>query len=166
MTGLSTEQSSAVLNCLSEVVDESIGNINESLIPRSEQDRTIRAYQTDFVHLKSEISLLERNDFAIIKQENERIASEVEKLKSKMREDLQRLQAGVRLDMNLDKARVRDEQNALLYKIKQTESKLETEISQMRNGIENVHWDTIKTIGAAGTSLGLVVLAWARYFKT
>ena len=124
------------------MVDESIGNINESLIPRSEQDRTIRAYQTDFVHLKSEISLLERNDFAIIKQ------------------------AGVRLDMNLDKARVRDEQNALLYKIKQTESKLETEISQMRNGIENVHWDTIKTIGAAGTSLGLVVLAWARYFKT
>jgi multidrug resistance efflux pump len=148
-----------------EVVEESIQSINQSLIPRTEQDRTIRAYQSNFIHLKSEISLLEKNDFAIIKQENERIASEVEKLKSKMRDDLQRLQAGVRLDMNLDKARVRDEQNALLSKIKQTESKLETEIGQMRAAIENVRWDTIKTIGAAGTSIGLVVLAWARYFK-
>jgi hypothetical protein len=151
------------------------------MVAKSDQAKTIQGYKLDFAHLKSEIHLLERNDFAILKQENERISGDVEKLKQKMREDLQRMQASIRLDMNLEKARVRDEQSVVQMKIKETESRLEQEVTQLRANIENVRWDTIKTIGgmfflesvialipflAAATSIGFVILGWARYFKS
>ena len=82
-----------------------MAHVQQNVLSREQQERSIQAYRLDFAHLKSEIHLLEKNDFAILKQENERILGETEKLKSKMREDLQRLQASFRLDMNLDKVR-------------------------------------------------------------
>ena len=140
--------------------------LREEMVERQEHERTINAYQQEFSALKSDIHLLEKNDFVLLKQENERIAAEVEKLKLKIRDDLAKLQSGVRLDMNLDKGRVRDEQNVLQLKIKETESTMEQEISQLRVSVQNVKWDTIKTIGAAASSVGLLVLGWARYFKS
>ncbi len=59
------------------------------MVPKSDADQIVRAYKIDFAHLKSEIHLLEKNDFGILKQENERITGEVSQLKAKMREDLQ-----------------------------------------------------------------------------
>jgi cell division protein FtsB len=52
----------------------------------------------DFAQLKSEIHLLERNDFAALKAENERMAAEVAKLQQKVREDINRTIAGNRLE--------------------------------------------------------------------
>ena len=164
--GFSKQQSEAVLNSLSEVINETMEGIRQTMVSKTEQDRYLHAYKADFSHLKAEIHLLEKNDFAILKQENEKIVGEVEKLKSKMRDDLQRLQGGTRLDMNLDKARIRDEQSVLQLKINEAQANMEQEISQLRASIDNVKIDTIKTIGAAATSIGLLILGWARYFKS
>lgn len=57
----------------------------------------------DFARLKSDIQLLERNDFALMKSENERLMADVEKLKQRLREEITRTTAGVRLDLNLEK---------------------------------------------------------------
>jgi hypothetical protein len=57
----------------------------------------------DFAQLKADLKMLERNDFALLKAENDRMASEVEKLKQKLREDLNRLHASHRLEVNLEK---------------------------------------------------------------
>lgn len=117
--GFTRTQSETILSSLQEVIDASMEDLQRTMVSRAHQDKTVHSYRLDFAHLKSDIQLLEKNDFALLKQENERIAGEVEKLKSKMREDLQRFQAGVRLDMNLDKGRVRDEQSVLQLQIKE-----------------------------------------------
>lgn len=57
----------------------------------------------DFAKLKSEIQLLERSDFVLMKSENERLMADVEKLKQRLREEIARTTAGVRLDLNLEK---------------------------------------------------------------
>lgn len=145
--GFSRDQAEVIITQLNEVMNGCLQDLRHQMVTKTEQGKTIHSYRLDFAHLKSEIHLLEKNDFAILKQENERIATEVEKLKQKMREDLQRMHAGVRLDMNLDKARIRDEQSVVQMKIKETETKMEQEVAQLRASIENVRIDTIKTIG-------------------
>ena len=57
----------------------------------------------DFAQLKSEVQLVEKNDISLMKAENDRLASDLEKLKGRLREEITRTQAGVRLDLNLEK---------------------------------------------------------------
>lgn len=59
--------------------------------------------KVDFAQLKSELQLLEKNDVALLKAENDRLLTDVEKLKQRLREEITRTQAGVRLDLNLEK---------------------------------------------------------------
>ena len=46
---------------------------------------------------------MEKNDLAMMKAENERLATDLERLKQRLREEITRTQAGVRLDLNLEK---------------------------------------------------------------
>lgn len=54
-----------------------------------------------------------------MRNENDRLLSEVEKLKNALREQITRTQAGVRLDLNLEKGRIRDEASVHELKIKE-----------------------------------------------
>ena len=47
--------------------------------------------------------MMERNDLAAMRAENDRLMSDIEKLKQRLREEISRTQAGVRLDLNLEK---------------------------------------------------------------
>ena len=46
---------------------------------------------------------MEKNDLAMMKAENERLVTDLERLKQRLREEITRTQAGVRLDLNLEK---------------------------------------------------------------
>ena len=46
---------------------------------------------------------MEKNDLAMMKAENDRLLTDLEKLKQRLREEISRTQAGVRLDLNLEK---------------------------------------------------------------
>lgn len=59
--------------------------------------------KVDFAQLKSEMQLVEKNDLALMKAENDRLMGEVDKLKQRLREEITRSQAGFRLDLNLEK---------------------------------------------------------------
>ncbi len=48
---------------------------------------------------------MEKNDLAMMKAENDRVISDLERLKQRLREEIARTQAGVRLDLNLEKGR-------------------------------------------------------------
>ena len=46
---------------------------------------------------------MEKNDLSLMKAENDHLATDLEKLKQRLREEITRTQAGVRLDLNLEK---------------------------------------------------------------
>jgi hypothetical protein len=50
---------------------------------------------------------LEKNDVALMKADNDRLVTDVERLKARLREEISRTQAGVRLDLNLEKGKSR-----------------------------------------------------------
>ncbi|CAG8552803.1 216_t:CDS:2 [Diversispora eburnea] len=82
--------------------------------------------------------MLEKNDFSMLKSDNERLLSEIEKLKQKLGDEIKRTQASTRLDISLDKGRIRDEASILEMKLKETDTKIESEISNMRTQMEAI----------------------------
>lgn len=99
--------------------------------------------QVDFARLKSEIQLLERNDFAMMKSENERLMADVEKLKQRLREEVTRTVSGVRLSLNLEKGRIRDESSVHALKIKEVDTRIESEIAGVRTSIQSAKFNVL-----------------------
>ncbi|KAI9146170.1 mitochondrial protein [Paraphysoderma sedebokerense] len=161
--GFTREQSESIMTSFSEVVNESMQNLTKNMVSKSDQEKNVHMYKVDFTQLKSEIKMLEKNDFAILKGENERLVAEVEKLKLKMREEMNRLQAGVRLDMNLEKGRIRDEASVQEGKIREADARIETEISNIRTQLESIKYEIIRNIVGTITAAGGLILAYLRF---
>jgi hypothetical protein len=92
--------------------------------------------QVDFAQLKSELQLIEKNDLASLKSDNDRLVADMQKLKQRLREEITRTQAGVRLDLNLEKGRMRDESSGQELKIKEVDTRIEQEIAHLRTTIQ------------------------------
>lgn len=80
---------------------------------------------------------MEKNDLAMIKAENDRLVTDIEKLKQRLREEITRTQAGVRLDLNLEKGRMREESSGQELKIKEVDTRIEQEIAGLRTTIQS-----------------------------
>jgi hypothetical protein len=93
--------------------------------------------QVDFAQLKSELQLNEKNDLTMIKAENDRLLTDIEKLKQRLREEISRTQAGVRLDLNLEKGRIREEATKQELKMKEVDTRIEQEIAGLRAAIQS-----------------------------
>jgi hypothetical protein len=127
-----------------------------------EQDKHVHMYRADFAQLKSEVHMLEKNDFAALKADNERLTQDLDKMKEKMREELNKLQAGVRLDLSLEKGRVRDEAQQHELKIQEVDNRIKTEVLTMRSTIHSLKWDIIKYIIGAFISAGALLITYVR----
>lgn len=143
-SGISREQADVLTESLRDVIDESISNLAKGLVTREEGDQTNYTQKVDFTRLKSELQLLERNDFALMKSENERLMADVEKLKQRLREEITRTTAGVRLDLNLEKGRIRDESAVHALKIKEVDTRIESEIAGLRTSIQSAKFNVLQ----------------------
>lgn len=73
----------------------------------------------------------------MIKAENDRLLTDIEKLKQRLREEISRTQAGVRLDLNLEKGRIREEASKQELKMKEVDTRIEQEIAGLRAAIQS-----------------------------
>ncbi|KAJ2654784.1 Protein fmp32, mitochondrial [Coemansia sp. RSA 1200] len=163
--GFSKQQSEAIVVSVTDVLQESTHSILSNIVTKAEQDKTLYMYKVDFAQLKSEIQMMEKTDFSMMKAENERLQGEVNKLKQKLREEITRTQAGVRLDMSLEKGRARDEQAVHEIKIRETDAKIEQEISALRTQMESIKFSILQYMIGTITGTGALILAYLRMFK-
>ena len=75
------------------------------------------------------MTLVEKQDYSLLRAENDRLLADVEKLKQRLREEISKTSAGVRLDLNLEKGRMRDELNARELKIREVDTRIEVKKS-------------------------------------
>lgn len=142
--GVKREQADVLVTALIDVMNESLDNFSRGLVRRDEADRLTYTQKVDFAKLKSEIQLLERSDFVLMKSENERLMADVEKLKQRLREEITRTTAGVRLDLNLEKGRIRDESSVHALKIKEIDTRIESEIAGVRTSIQSAKFNVLQ----------------------
>lgn len=99
-----------------------------------------------------------KNDLAMIKTENERLVTEVERLKQRLREEITRTQAGVRLDLNLEKGRMREESSKQELKIKEVDTRIEQEIANLKTNIQASKATTLQYLVGFGASLLCIII--------
>jgi len=86
------------------------------------------------------------------------LTSEIDKLRSRLREEITRTQANVRLDLNLEKGRIREESSVHELKIKETDTRIETELSQARTQLEAVKFSTLQWLIGVCTGTSAILL--------
>ncbi|KAG2178231.1 hypothetical protein INT43_003484 [Umbelopsis isabellina] len=163
--GFNREQSEAIMTSMRTVIDESMANLSKTMVTKAEQEKTVYTYKVDFASLKSEIQLLEKNDFTMMRAENERLQGEIEKLRQRLREEITRTQANVRLDLNLEKGRIRDEASGQEIKIKETDTRIESEIAGLRTQMEAIKFQILQYMVGTITGAGALILAYLRMFR-
>ncbi|CAO0802664.1 unnamed protein product [Mucor circinelloides] len=159
------QQSESIMKALRKVIGESMTELTKPMVTKAEQEKAIYMYKVDFAHLKSEIQLLEKNDFSIMKAENERLQAQVEKLRQRLKEEIVRAQANVRLDLNLEKGRVRDEASGQEIKMKETDTRIESEIAGLRTQMEAIKFQILQYMVGTMTGAGALFLAYLRMFR-
>lgn len=148
---------------MAEVIDESIRTMTRNMVTKSEQEKALYTQKVDFGQLKTELQLMERNDLATLKAENDRLLADLEKLKQRLREEITRTQAGVRLDLNLEKGRLREENGVQEIKIREAETRIETEISALRTAIQASKATTLQYLVTFVTGCSALLMAYLRF---
>ncbi|KAG8684685.1 hypothetical protein FRC08_013559 [Ceratobasidium sp. 394] len=161
--GLSRAQAEGLMMAISQVIDESVKNMSRNMVTKSDQEKYSYTQKVDFAQLKSEVQLLEKNDVALMKADNDRLVADVEKLKARLREEIARTQAGVRLDLNLEQGRIRDESSVQELKIREVDTRVESEISGLRTAIEQSKQNTLQYLVTVATGCAALLMAYMRF---
>ncbi|KAI8069850.1 mitochondrion protein, partial [Gilbertella persicaria] len=163
--GFTRQQSEAIMDSLQKVISESMSDMTHRMVTKAEREKAIYAYKVDFAKLKTEIQLLERNDFTLMKTDNDRLENELEKLRQRLREETTRAKANARLDLNLEKGRVRDQASLHEIKIKETDTRIESEIAGLRTQMQTIKFQIMQYMIGTMTGAGALFLAYLRMFK-
>ncbi|PBK89765.1 PLP-dependent transferase [Armillaria gallica] len=157
------EVAEGIMSAIAEVIDESIRNMTSNMVTKADQEKQHYTQQVDFAQLKSELQLMEKNDLAIIKAENDRLLNDIEKLKQRLREEITRTQAGVRLDLNLEKGRLREDSAGQVLKIREVDTRIEQEIAGLRTAIQASKATTLQYIVGVVTTCTALLMAYLRF---
>lgn len=151
------------MNAMAEVIDESIRNMTSNMVTKAEQEKHQYTQQVDVAQIKSELELMQKNDLAMMKAENDRLQADMEKLKQRLREEIMRTQAGVRLDLNLEKGRMREESSGQELKIKEVDTRIEQEIANLRTVIQVSKATTLQYLVGFVTGCSALLMAYLRF---
>ncbi|KAH9072222.1 hypothetical protein EDB83DRAFT_2361766 [Lactarius deliciosus] len=100
---------------------------------------------------------------AMVKAENDRLLTDIEKLKQRLREEISRTQAGVRLDLNLEKGRIREEGSKQELKMKEVDTRIEQEIAGLRAAIQSSKATTLQYLVGFVTGCTALLMAYLRF---
>jgi len=156
--GFSEEQAVAMMNVLSDVIEESIQNLTRTMVLREDQEKATYTQKVDFAKLRSELLSADSTESALTRGSHERLTNELAKLNSRLRDEVQRTQASVRLDLNLEKGRIREEANSQDLKIKETETRIEQETAALRERLEAVKFSTLQWLMGVCTGTAAIIL--------
>ncbi|KAL4881501.1 hypothetical protein BJY04DRAFT_207574 [Aspergillus karnatakaensis] len=159
--GFSEEQAVAMMRVLNDVIQESIQNLTRTMVLREDTERSAYTQKVDFAKLRSELLNADSTESQLTRSSHEKIAADLAKLNSRLRDEIGRTQASVRLDLNLEKGRIREEANSQEMRIKETETRIEQEVAGLRERVEAVKFSTLQWLmGVCTGTAALILGAW------
>ncbi|PYH94433.1 hypothetical protein BO71DRAFT_419349 [Aspergillus ellipticus CBS 707.79] len=158
--GFSEEQAVAMMRVLNDVIQESIQNLTRTMVLREDTERSAYTQKVDFAKLRSELLNADSTEAQLTRSSHEKIAADLAKLNSRLRDEIGRTQASVRLDLNLEKGRIREEANGQEMRIKETETRIEQEVAGLRERVEAVKFSTLQWLMATAMLLSWCSALW------
>ena len=114
------------------------------MVLREDQEKATYTQKVDFAKLRSELHSADSSESTLTRASHERLANEIAKMQTRLRDDIQRTTASVRLDLNLEKGRIREEAGAQEMKLTETETRIEQEVAVIRERLEAVKFSTLQ----------------------
>ncbi|EGD96743.1 hypothetical protein TESG_04174 [Trichophyton tonsurans CBS 112818] len=159
--GFSEEQAVALMKVMSDVIEESMQNLTRAMVSREDAERSAYTQKVDFAKLRSELLNSDSTEAQLTRSSHDKIAGDLAKLNSRLRDEIGRTQASVRLDLNLEKGRIREESNGQEMRIKETETRIEQEVAGVRERVEAVKFSTLQWLmGVCTGTAALILGAW------
>ncbi|CAL5867713.1 uncharacterized protein PFLUO_LOCUS1932 [Penicillium psychrofluorescens] len=159
--GFSEEQAVAMMRVLNDIIQESVQNLSRTMVLREDSERSTYTQKVDFAKLRSELLNADSTEAQLTRSSHEKIAADLAKLNSRLRDEIGRTQASVRLDLNLEKGRIREEANSQEMRIKETETRIEQEVAGLRERVEAVKFSTLQWLmGVCTGTAALILGAW------
>jgi hypothetical protein len=130
----------------------------------TDAERSSYTQKVDFAKLRSELLNADSTEAQLTRTSHDRLAGDLAKLNSRLRDEIGRTQASVRLDLNLEKGRIREEANGQEMRIKETETRIEQEVAGLRERVEAVKFSTLQWLMYA-LSFPFVSTSPLRFFQ-
>ncbi|CAL1361215.1 unnamed protein product [Linum trigynum] len=173
--GLPLDQAEAITAVITEVLNDSLENVAQSVVSKTEMEKNEMIQETNLCKFKSEIQSKQEHHFSLLQREAEKMENVIDKTAEKMQNDIDKtrtdlrheidkVNAGQRLDWNLEKGRIRDELTQQKADTTHLENKLDRETHALRAQLEAAKYDVTKYFVATSFSLCAVGLAVVRIF--
>ncbi|KAH3679216.1 hypothetical protein WICPIJ_008685 [Wickerhamomyces pijperi] len=160
--GFTPTQSEGVVRIVSKAFNEGIKSVSSQLVTKETLSKMTYQQKVDFTKLRGELQTMDRSEFTTVQTENERIRSDLEKLKTKIKEEITKTSAGVRLDLNLEKGRIREEGSQHELHISEIDTRIDQEVANMKMQIDSVKTQVMQWLIGVCTGTFALVLAYVR----
>ncbi|XP_074587367.1 protein FMP32, mitochondrial-like [Curcuma longa] len=160
--GLPTKQAEAITSTITEVLNDSLENVAQSFMSKSEMDKIEMVQESNLSKFKSEMKSTQEHHFALLQRETEKLRGDIENLRRELKYEVDKVTAGQRLDLNLERGRMRDELAKQAAENSELTNKLDREIHALRAQLEAAKYDVIKYCIGTLVSISAVGLAMVR----
>ncbi|CAJ1942421.1 unnamed protein product [Sphenostylis stenocarpa] len=171
--GVPSKQAEAITAAMTEVLNDSLENVSQSLVAKGEMQKTEMMQEANLSKFKAEVQSSQGHHFSLLQHETEKLRNDIEKMRSELRNDIEKMRselryeidkvtAGQRLDLNLERGRIREELADQSAETNNLTNKLDREIHSLRAQLEAAKYDVIKYCIGTLVSISAVGLAVLR----
>ncbi|KAL2468453.1 hypothetical protein Fot_50029 [Forsythia ovata] len=163
--GIPSNHAEAITLAMTEVLDDCMENISQSLISKAEMQKIKMAQEANLSKFQSEVQGSKERHFSLLQREAEKLMNDIEKMRGELRYEIDKVTAGQRLDLNLERGRIRDELSNQSAETTHLTNKLDGEIHALRAHIEAAKNDVIKYCIGTLLSISAVGIGMIRVFS-
>ena len=158
-------EAESIMNSLTNIIDESTSNIVKQSVSLSEFEKLDSILRVDLANLKTEVTILEKNDFHSLINDINRLENELTKQLVRFNEELARLKSNTRHDIFQERNKVREEHGHNEMEIKELFSKINTQVSVMKGQMGTIQWELFRTLFPLFCAGGALFFSYLRLIK-
>lgn len=156
------QQANALVDIMSDALKGGVAHVSQDLASREKLIQLVYQQRVDFAKLRDQLLSADRSEFHSIQTEHESIRNDIEKLRTKLREEITKANAGFKLDLSLEKGRIREESSHHDIQIKEIDTRIDQEVSNMKMQIDSVKTQVMQWLIGVCTGTFALVLAYVR----
>ncbi|XP_074645816.1 mitochondrial calcium uniporter regulator 1-like [Tubulanus polymorphus] len=164
-SGFTTQQAEGLVRLIVEIVSSSADSTRHNLVTKEQQEIVVQQLMANLESVKKDMIILEKSEFQALRNETDRLFSEIRHLRAAVDDDLSKLSSGMRLDINLEKARSIEEHHDMKGKYEQLDHRIDTEIANLRTMFEKYRNDIFKYAGGTLVSCVTITLGFYRLWS-
>ncbi|SCU83533.1 LADA_0C12002g1_1 [Lachancea dasiensis] len=156
------QQANTLVDIMSEALKGGVTHVSQDLASRQRLIQLVYQQRVDFAKLRDQLLSADRSEFYSIQSEHEGIRNDLEKMRTKLREEITKANAGFKLDLSLEKGRIREESSHHDMQIKEIDTRIDQEVSNMKMQIDSVKTQVMQWLIGVCTGTFALVLAYVR----